>query len=97
MTWFIVRVELLNYPSGEDYTHLHARMRNAGFATSFLTDAGFRVELPPAMYFGEADATAVAIRQVAVNAVCQGLRAGLSYRLVVAKTDSLASQNLAVA
>ncbi|PQV50669.1 hypothetical protein [Paraburkholderia sp. BL21I4N1] len=96
-TWYLVRVELLNNATWSDYTDLHARMKAARYGTSVAATDGRRYSLPPAEYFGEFGSDLNSVRALAQKAVSGGLRAGLAFRLFVARVDAWAGHNLAAA
>jgi hypothetical protein len=96
-TWYLVRVELLNDGSWSDYTDLHARMKAAGYGTSVPATNGRRYSLPPAEYFAEVNADLDAVRTLAQQTVSRGLRAGLAFRLFVARVDAWQGHNLVAA
>lgn len=70
MSNFSVRVEILGYPTAQQYEQLHAYMEGAGFSRFIVSDDGRRFKLPPAEYdFSSTSLNAEGVRQRAAAAV----------------------------
>ncbi|CAM2154522.1 conserved hypothetical protein [Paraburkholderia tropica] len=94
MSWYLVRVELLNEPSNADYTTLHQRMQSAGFNRWVISDSKQQFELPPAEYFRDSEESLDEVHKRADAAIQNGLRPLLSYRMFTSKIQSWRAKNL---
>lgn len=94
MSWYLVRVELLNEPSTADYTALHQRMQVAGFNRWVVSDAKQQFELPPAEYFRDSEESLDEVHKRADAAIQNGLRPILKYRMFTSKIHSWRAKNL---
>jgi hypothetical protein len=84
MAWFIVRVELHDHPTGDDYDVLHEAMEVGGFSRTISGKKGGEYRLPTAEYCLAGD---FAREQVCNKARRAAIQTGHPYSVLVTESN----------